>query len=35
MRLKVPRDWWLTLVLGAVALCLLAMLVFDLAQQYL
>ena len=35
MRLKIPRDWLLTLVLSAVAHCLLAMLPFDLAQRYL
>jgi hypothetical protein len=34
-RLRVPAEWRLTLVLAAVALGLLAMLVFDLTQRYL
>jgi hypothetical protein len=34
MRLKVPPDWRLTLILVGVALVLLALLVIELAEQY-
>jgi hypothetical protein len=35
MRMKVSRDWLLTLALAGVALCLFALLLLGLAQRYL